>query len=226
MREKKVVNFMKKIVPVLAVLGSAVAYAVYKMKKDDNKKMIAFDNDQTIENNSQCEMESEPTIYSDHEEEVSNILKEVNENNETSLQDAIQSACESDEIENIEEPVVNEDTQLQMQYPHLTCEMIHDIKTMTKDAIVALASDGDVHTNERPVQHMVSFSNQEDLETFKSTVINKGFVITKGEEEHDLVVLHISTIDEEKLINNILYLANKAYELNGEYRGWQSKISF
>ena len=72
----------------------------------------------------------------------------------------------------------------------------------------------------------ISFRNKEDLESFKNRVINKGFVITKGEEECDLIVLHISAIDEEKLVSHILYLADQAYAFNGEYRGWQSKVSF
>ena len=35
--DKKVVKNMKKLIPVLAVLGSAVAFAVYKMKKEEQK---------------------------------------------------------------------------------------------------------------------------------------------------------------------------------------------
>ena len=42
----------------------------------------------------------------------------------------------------------------------------------------------------------------------------------------DLVVLHISSIDKVKLVSNILYLADQAYANNGEYKGWQSKVSY
>ena len=41
--DKKVVKDMKKLIPVLAVLGSAVAFAVYKMKKEEQKQLAELD---------------------------------------------------------------------------------------------------------------------------------------------------------------------------------------
>ncbi|NBJ64770.1 hypothetical protein D5266_06215 [bacterium c-19] len=138
----------------------------------------------------------------------------------------MQEPVNVNETETEPEKTNDEDNTYSNDFPHLTNRMVNDINMMTRDAIDALAKDGDVHAHERPVQHMVSFRNKEDMESFKSRVINKGFVITKGEDEYDLIVLHISSIDEVKLVNHILYLADQAYAFNGEYRGWQSKVSY
>ncbi|MDE6196143.1 MAG: hypothetical protein K2F55_04710, partial [Erysipelotrichaceae bacterium] len=34
---------MKKLIPALAILGSPVAFAVYKLKKDEKKKLMELD---------------------------------------------------------------------------------------------------------------------------------------------------------------------------------------
>ena len=139
--------------------------------------------------------------------------------------------AETDEKEE-EAPVLNEEMDTEdeddynEEYPHLTNTLVEDINQMTQEAMDSLENDGDVHEHERPVQHMVSFGSMEDLDNFKNKVINKGFVITKGEGDMDLVVLHISSIDKVKLVSNILYLADQAYANNGEYKGWQSKVSY
>lgn len=206
--------FMKKIIPVLAVLGSAVAFAVYKMKKDEQKQLIDLD-EGLLKDEDPCSCEK-PIIHEP-------------------LQQAKEEATAPVEVEPKAEPeaVCEETCQCSSQaeagneeYPHLTNSIVEDIHTMTKNAIASLAKDGDIHEHERPIQHMVAFKNQADYDTFKSTVINKGFVITKGEGDFELIVLHISPIDEHKLIQNILYLADQAYANHGEYHGWQSKVSF
>lgn len=248
---------MKKLIPALAVLGSAVAFAVYKLKKEEQKQLAELD-EGLLEN------EEEPTSEPDisvpkffEEEKGSGVGKEIdipfvketeapkfatdNKDEESVMDDikqlfqetaaeaenAYQAAEEKAEefAEDIKEAFQEEEAYHET-YTHLTIRMVEDINAMVKEAIEKLANDGDVHEHERPVQHMVSFRNKEDMEAFKSRVINRGFVITKGENEFDLVVLHISAIDEEKLINHILYIADQAYAFNGEYQGWQSKVSF
>ncbi len=268
---------MKKVIPVLAVLGSAVAFAVYKLKKEEKAQLLDLDEglledenvdfhheevaeEEASEPESEPENEPDEPISPEPEEEpiikeeepdfatteksidipvsdIRQLLKEAAE--ETELREQMESMmreneaamnAESEETtereaEDEAEDMVDEAI-FNTHYPHLTNRMIDDINMMTKEAIEALARDGDVHSHERPVQHMVSFHNKEDMESFKNRVINKGFVITKGEAECDLIVLHISSIDEEKLVSHILYLADQAYAFNGEYRGWQSKVSF
>lgn len=270
---------MKKIIPVLAVLGSAVAFAVYKMKKEEQKELVELDEGLLRDDEEEPSFQHtesvvhQPIQQEEEKEEAVTFLKPDEPVKETPIAKEIEPAfaphTEMNEIhqvfeeakkdmeikeevesnvppipkisparkdlpkEEIVHPVEDSPKEEQIveevyssEYPHLTNRMVEDINSMTLDAIAALAQDGDVHEHERPVQHMVSFHNKEDLEGFKGKVINKGFVITKGEAEFDLVVLHISPIDEEKLVNNILYLADQAYAFHGEYRGWQSKVSF
>lgn len=283
---------MKKIVPVLAVLGSAVAFAVYKMKKEEQKELMELDegllkDDDEVDFHRNDAVVHEPIqtkeVSDEQDEEPLNFLKEektvetpiakeiepefapsekavevppvsdIEQLFQEAAQETIQQPVEEfaeipdipaariktpeeDRIDPayvqekqpvfIQEEDTHEEETYSEEFPHLTNRTVNDIKAMTRDAIKDLAADGDVHEHERPVQHMVSFRNKEDMESFKSRVINRGFVITKGEEEFDLVVLHISAIDEVKLVNNILYLADQAYAFNGEYRGWQSKVSF
>lgn len=284
---------MKKIIPVLAVLGSAVAFAVYKMKKEEQKQLMdldeglledeqnpdfhreepvvhkQFQNQPNVNEAVQAEKQIEIPIAKEIEPDFAPTEKSV-EIPVSDIQQLLKETAQEDMGNSIfpnaepiaEEPVAPvqpqpimpqetvkkqepiamqpiadstpqeaekndvQDNAYSVDYPHLTIRMIEDINMMTRDAIEALAKDGDVHAHERPVQHMVSFRNKEDMESFKSRVINKGFVITKGEDEFDLIVLHISSIDEVKLVNHILYLADQAYAFNGEYRGWQSKVSF
>ncbi len=268
---------MKKIIPVLAVLGSAVAFAVYKLKKEEQKQLMELDEGLLEDDNLDFHREEpivhEPIQMQQNEADAPQeekqieipIAKEIEPDfaptdksvevpvndirqllKEAAQEDMSEEAPKADEVKQeapiaedstVKEPIVEdnapeaqtqqpEEEAYSSEYPHLTLRMVGDINMMTKDAIDALAKDGDVHEHERPVQHMVSFHNKEDMESFKSRVINKGFVITKGEEEFDLIVLHISAIDEVKLVNHILYLADQAYAFNGEYRGWQSKVSF
>lgn len=234
---------MKKIVPVLAVLGSAVAFAVYKMKKEEQKQLMDLDEGllkddeldtqdeqpivhEPIQTEVKAEDPQTPDVDIEETEEVEEPMEQEQKPEEP--EEPVQVVNEVPPVTEteVQEETTKDDVVYNSEYPHLTTRMVEDIKTMTKEAIAALAKDGDVHEHERPVQHMITFQNKENMESFKSNVINKGFVITKGEHEFDLVVLHISAIDETKLVSSILYLADQAYTFHGEYRGWQSKVSF
>ena len=112
------------------------------------------------------------------------------------------------------------------EYPNVTDVEYDDIYHMNEEAIGKLHEQGDVNENERPIQHTVTFKNQEDMENFKNKIVNKGFVVTKGVSDYDLTVLHISSIDSMKLMENVLFIADQAYANHGSYKGWQSKISY
>ena len=278
---------MKKLIPTLAVLGSAVAFAIYKLKKDEQKQLMELDQDLleddggdtdeiihlTPKNEAHTEEEVFPRPSSEieellseqeeikevpaampeeenesvyHEEQLAEALQSLKEqveevNTTDDIRQAIEEAIHEIKNEEVEEtetdekeeaPALNEEIDTEdeddynEEYPHLTNTLVEDINQMTQEAMDSLENDGDVHEHERPVQHMVSFGSMEDLDNFKNKVINKGFVITKGEGDMDLVVLHISSIDKVKLVSNILYLADQAYANNGEYKGWQSKVSY
>ena len=64
------------------------------------------------------------------------------------------------------------------------------------------------------------------MNQFKSVVINRGYVITRGSEEFELIVLHITPMDKVKLMSNVYYLADVATAYQGVYKGWQSKAVY
>lgn len=264
---------MKKLIPALAILGSAVAFAVYKLKKDEKKKLMELDQDLLVDEElvaSPSNVSTMDKVVNDVKDSAHDMVDFASQKAEKVLHKGAQVASDvekfmqsfkHDAMEKKEEFVDNAENKIDEiireietpsfsteeikeiikeegkeeaiheekyseQYPNLTTSLVEDINTMTLEAMNSLAKDGDIHERERPVQHMVSFSTEQDLDAFKNKVINKGFVITKGEGELDLIVLHISPIDKEKLVSNILYLADQAYANHGIYKGWQSKVSY
>ena len=111
-------------------------------------------------------------------------------------------------------------------FPSLLKSETAALKEQAKKLMDDMLQEGDVHENERPVQHSVVFKTAEDMDSFKNEVINKGFVITRGDEDLELIVLHITPIDDVKLMGNILYIAGEAKLHHGEYQGWSSKVIY
>ena len=191
---------MKKVIPVLAVLAGAAALVAYKLKKDEEKKIVDLDqglleDEENIDENDMEEEEIEegPISQPGYINQVNEAVKE-------------------------EEPEENNSS--------LTEDEVTALQNSTQQKMDEMLQEGDVHENERPVQHYIEFNNSEDLENFKSNVINQGFVISKGKTDLELVVLHISPIEKEKLMNNILCIADEAKKHNGKYLGWDSKIIY
>mgnify|MGYP003286115303 CR=1 FL=1 len=221
---------MKKALTTIAILGGIAAAVAYKLKKDEEKKIMKLEQELLEEENSlekhDVEVEAETACESEAcscEEgcacEESCTCEASNEENEaTETQATCQCEAESCECEQQEA--------VDPQFPHLSAEDKKRIDEINQQVILALEENGDVHENERPVQHTVSFTSLEDLENYKTAVINKGFVVTKGEEALELYVLHIAPIDRIQLIQNIYYLANLALEMHGVYRGWKSRVSY
>lgn len=190
---------MKKVIPVLAVLAGAAALVAYKLKKDEEKKIVDLDqglleDEENIDENDMEEEEIEegPISQPGYINQVNEAVKEEPDENNSSL----------------------------------TEDEVTTLQNSTQQKMDEMLQEGDVHENERPVQHYIEFNNSEDLENFKSNVINQGFVISKGKTDLELVVLHISPIEKEKLMNNILCIADEAKKHNGKYLGWDSKIIY
>ncbi|MEF2783421.1 MAG: ribonuclease E inhibitor RraB [Clostridium sp.] len=190
---------MKKVIPVLAVLAGAAALVAYKLKKDEEKKIVDLDqglleDEENIDENDMEEEEIEegPISQPGYINQVNEAVKEEPDENNSSL----------------------------------TEDEVTALQNSTQQKMDEMLQEGDVHENERPVQHYIEFNNSEDLENFKSNVINQGFVISKGKTDLELVVLHISPIEKEKLMNNILCIADEAKKHNGKYLGWDSKIIY
>lgn len=180
---------MKKILPALALLGGAVAYATYKMKKEEKKKLIDLDQD----------LLTDPEIVEEPVSEQSNSLE---------------NSVPESEVEYDEE------------YPYVPKSTMEKVKQDNANEVTSLIEAGDDLLKERPVRHFIKFKTEEDLQSFKNTVINKGYVITKGEEDLQLYVLHITSIQEDKLFHHVYYLLNETYKNHGEYEGWNTKPAF
>lgn len=222
---------MKKALTTIAILGGIAAAVAYKLKKDEEKKIMKLEQ----------ELLEEENFTENHDTGV--------ENEDFSTQPEETCCCteENCECENSEETPAeeaeptcdcgcNEETactcetekseEADPEFPYLNTETKKQIDEMNEEVIAKLEENGDVHENERPVQHTVAFKNLDDLENYKTAVINKGFVVTKGEETLELYVLHIAPIDRIQLIQNIYYLANLALEMHGVYKGWKSRVSY
>lgn len=102
-------------------------------------------------------------------------------------------------------------------------EVKKQLELQSDEVIDKLKNEDDQVDEERPIQHFIDFKNQEDLEGFKAKVIEKGYVVTQGENDLQLSVLHIAPIKRAELLANVYYLANQAYKYHGTYQGWQSR---
>ena len=214
---------MKKLVPALAILGSAVAFAVYKLKKDEKKKLMELDQgllvDEDLENPSKqsTSVSTMEKVVNDVKDSAHDMVDFASKKAEEVIHKGAQVASDvedfmnsfkhaamekKEEVEEIAENKIDEiireienpsfsteeikdiikeeidDVKAAVketyseEYPNLTTALVEDINTMTQEAMNSLASDGDIHARERPVQHMVSFSTAHDLDTFKNKVIN------------------------------------------------------
>lgn len=104
-------------------------------------------------------------------------------------------------------------------YPNLdSADMIH--LNDVSEAVFETIDFENVGEEDRPIQHKLSFENRLLMEKFKSVVIEEGYVVTSGETDMDLVVLHISKVDTDLILSKVFYLANLAKECSGTYTGW------
>ena len=212
---------MKKIFPILAVLGSAAALIAYKMKKEEEKQIIDLDQGLLYDD--------EPEDNEDAAEEApisdpQHCCEEVNE----AFEEAHESLDEFEVVQSTSDDEAKEETQEEYDemFTHLTRAEMALLKEDTDARMEALEQKGDVHDHERPVQHVVKFQDEESMNQFKSVVINRGYVITRGSEEFELIVLHITPMDKVKLMSNVYYLADVATAYQGVYKGWQSKAVY
>lgn len=212
---------MKKIIPALALLGGAAAFVIYKMKKEEKKQIIDLDQGLLDDDALNDEIEegpiSDPMSCCEEAKEVVDNVKDEAKDVVESLKETskeIIGECQTCACENAEK--IDEIVDSGMDF----------IKTESKKIMDQMAEEGDVHEHERPVQHHVLFTSMEDMDNFKNTIINRGYVVTNGDEEFELNVLHISPIDEDKLMKNVIDVANAATNYHGEYMGWSSKIVY
>lgn len=222
---------MKKALTTIAILGGIAAAVAYKLKKDEEKKIMKLEQELLEEENitENHDTGAENEDFSTQPEETCCCTEEncECENSEETPAEEAEPTCDcgcNEETACACETEKSEEAD--PEFPYLNTETKKQIDEMNEEVIAKLEENGDVHENERPVQHTVAFKNLDDLENYKTAVINKGFVVTKGEETLELYVLHIAPIDRIQLIQNIYYLANLALEMHGVYKGWKSRVSY
>lgn len=106
-------------------------------------------------------------------------------------------------------------------FPHLDTQDIIDLTNAGEAEFKKLTDIAT--TEERPIQHTIQFAKEIDMEEFKNIVIGEGYVVTNGEKENELLVLHISKMDQDDVLSKVFYLADLAKAHEGKYEGWICK---
>ncbi len=219
---------LKKLVPVVLVAaGAAAGYVIYKKVKE--KQLEEELNDEVIfeklyESNPS---EEESTDSSKH---VALSQEEEGNTEEESWKEEAQSESELSQIQDLEEnnqdidfPIPEELDDNEDPFPNLNDRQVEEIHEYSNETIDNLSNQGDKVDTERPIQHFVTFKDEASLNQFKEKVQQDGYVVTNGEDKLELIVLHIYDINRTKILSNILYIADSAYEFNGTYHGWNTK---
>lgn len=206
---------MKKVLPLIAVLGGAAALVMYKMKKDEQKKIEDLDEGLLYDDDADDQEDSsEPKI----------IVKQPIQKEEPVQEDVQETPVVEDELGlgiSIDLDTVS-DVEYDETYTNISKNNMIHLKELTEENIAQLEELGDLHDKERPVSHTLFFDNVNDMHEFNHEVINRGYVVTKGATDKEIVVLHITPIDEEKILEHVYYLAN-ACNRKGAYIKWETK---
>lgn len=205
---------MKKFLTGAILLGGIAAAVAYKLKKDEEqKKMLELELDQLEDEIAEGVEESER----EHED--------AEENNEPKAEETQLEESKTEE----DQPKPTEPTEEQKEeneFPFLDSDTRSEIDSISENVYQQLKVEGDQCDEERPIQHFVDFTSEEDLNAFRNAVVEKGYVVTSGENPLDITVLHIAPIDQTKLVSHIYYIANQALRYNGNYKGWKSRVTY
>ena len=192
---------MKKLIPILALAAGAAAFVAYKMKKDE-KKVMELD---------------EGLLYDDEDTIEESLISEPQ------TVGGMENEYISTDSTDTEQAILLYDD----QYKNLSQTKVEEIKRHYEESLEKLAVEGDVHENERPIEHTVTFLDKVNQEAFKHAVVNRGFVISVNEQDDKVLnILHISAVNSPKLLDNILFLNNEALAHHGVYSGWKTKVMY
>lgn len=225
----------KKVLPALLfAAGAAVGYAVYKVAKEKielEKAQKEDYEDEVIYQKVYRKDEPQKLGGDDSEKQLAPFQEVEGSTEKESLKEEPKSETNSSLIQDtskVEEPVTNEEAQLNEEsakYSFLTDTVVDAIEEYSDETIDELFQSGDNATIERPIQHYVSFKSTDGMNEFKKIVQEANFVVTNGDTPTELVVLHISDINKDKLLNNILFIADTAYANDGVYHGWACRVT-
>lgn len=174
-------------------------------------------------------------LFEEPEESEEEVFEELEETTEehTEVEELDEEICEydfSDKLEEIVEEIENNSAEEIISEEIIENPFIEEteddykIEFESNDEVIEEFDENiDNFEEERPIQHTIDFKSVEDMETYKHVVVEKGYVVTRGENPYQLSVLHIAPSNKRELLVNVYYLANQAVKHNGSYQGWQSR---
>lgn len=104
-------------------------------------------------------------------------------------------------------------------------QSIHNQKVVAQ-----LKSEGDKLEMKRPVNHLIYFKNEANLEQFLAKIEGEGFKVLSKEEVDEgeyKIILSLERedpVDSQSVDHYVLYLWQKAQDAGGDYDGWGSTI--
>ena len=228
---------MKKGLLALVVLGAVAGTVAYKLSKNKKEKELLDEeleilsgSEETSEESDETDEEDsdEPDEIEENPEEDSDDVEESTEEVESEETEEIKEYdfsdkfCESTEEHSIDE-IISEEIEENPIIHEINDEYKKELESNVDEVIEQLDEKNDLFEDERPIQHTIDFKRIEDMDAYKAIVIEKGYVVTRGETPLQLNVLHIAPINKSELLVNVYYLANQAIKHNGSYQGWQSR---
>lgn len=232
---------MKKGLVALVVLGAIAGTVAYKLKKNQKEKEL-LDEELEILSGVEVEETQEESEEGSEDSEEAELIEQVFEEKEEieTVEELIEETEEDEEIteydfsdkfdetleeieDNSVEEVISEEIIENPFIEEINDDYKKELESNVDEAIEDLDEKNDIFEDERPIQHTIDFKSVEDMEAYKAVVIEKGYVVTRGENPYQLSVLHIAPINKSELLVNVYYLANQAIKHNGSYQGWQSR---
>lgn len=227
---------MKKLIPLLLVAGAAAGYALYKLKKENEKKIIELDEELLLDDEDEDEIKifdlSDKIEEALEESEVTEASEPVEETQEPVVEsvEVIEEETTSEEAtaEEVVEEVTSESAEVKTEdeydevFVNLKKKDILVMKNNAQARLELYASEGDDLEVDRPIYHQIVFQNEDDANGFRNEVVNKGYVLSKGDVEGEYIVLHILPLHLVKVMAHVYYLADSAIKYNGTYIDWQT----
>lgn len=143
------------------------------------------------------------------------MYEDFSELNEEDITEKILKKAE--EVNYVEEEGETPPSIQSTSYPNLTEEDILHLNEISEELFSKLDSDVEDERTERPLQHTILFTNDDELQAYKKMVITEGYVVTGGENPTELIVLNITKVNPDEILSRIFSLANRAKEYNGKY---------
>lgn len=218
---------MKKLIPAMAILGGIVAFVAYKSKKDE-KAIIDLDegllsdpglsSDETYEeapisNPASCCLDETKNIIHDFAEDSKKVANEIKDKSEAVIKDTKKKIKKSTKT-------------ITTSFPNIKKSQMDKLVQKVKDSIKEMKAAGDDLSNERPIEHHLTFKDSALADKFMDFLSKEGFTISKGDDEFEWRVLHVAPLKEDDLLQKVLYIADKAIAHKGVYHGWHAKVMF